>query len=660
MAAVLVIMSMLPNGDTVSSAQTLKDARRQRHASKMAPDLSEQLEQSGTEAVKRVIVQLSQTAVRNSLPAKLARFGGHIHQSHDAVGLTTIEIPAGRVRELAADSDVAYLSPDRPVAATGHLETTTGAVLVRDLVNGTTLDGRGIGIAVIDSGIYSNHYLLTGPRKELEFKIKDLTKDCSKNLTPVSSPVRYEQSFVNGECSADDIYGHGTHVASLIRGSADFGDGDYSGIAPAAELLNLRVLDDQGRGSISRVIAAIDWCMANQTTYNIRVINLSLGAPAMDSYQNDPLCLAARRAYNAGIVVVAAAGNHGKDQTGRKLYGGISSPGIDPSVITVGATNTLGTDRRSDDQMATFSSRGPTRGFVIVNGVRKYDNLIKPDLVAPGNRLIGAQSLGKQIDNWDGSLVYTNSLVREFPALRVADNQIWLQGKDKLRVIPEGTMYLSGTSLAAPLVSGTVALMLQTNPRLTPGLVKAILMYSAQPLKGFNTLEQGAGQLNVDGAVRLARLVRSNAALLANGAPMLNGSLPDQQASTIGGEICYWGEGVMTNYCFLHGRSLMTRWQGMYSRSVLLADATGVVNGALQQLPGLTSPGVLNSSGIVFADGGSLADDVLIASGIVFADGTVYPGGIVFADGRIIADFSTRSVSTVKSTTSFLGDLPTR
>ena len=158
------------------------------------------------------------------------------------------------------------------------------------------------------------------------------------------------------------------------------------------KLISLGVLDSNGKGSTSNVIAAIDWVIANKSTYNIRVINMSLGTPPKDSYKTDPLCLAARRAYNAGIVVVASAGNFGKDIYGNKLYGGINSPGIEPSVITVGAVNTYGTDNRYDDTVATFSSRGPTRGYTTVNGVRKYDNLIKPDIVAPGNRLIAACS----------------------------------------------------------------------------------------------------------------------------------------------------------------------------------------------------------------------------------------------------------------------------
>ena len=114
---------------------------------------------------------------------------------------------------------------------------------------------------------------------------------------------------------------------------------------------------------------------------------MSLGMPAIDSYQFDPVCQAVRRLVNAGVVVVAAAGNNGKDNTGNKVYGQIHCPGNEPSAITVGASNTFGTDTRSDDAITTYSSRGPTRSYwVDSGGTKHFDNLVKPDLVAPGNK----------------------------------------------------------------------------------------------------------------------------------------------------------------------------------------------------------------------------------------------------------------------------------
>jgi subtilisin family serine protease len=209
-------------------------------------------------------------------------------------------------------------------------------------------------------------------------------------------------------------------------------------------------------------------------------MNMSFGTAPADSYVNDPLCQAVRRAFNAGIVVVVAAGNNGKDDRGNKMYGSINSPGIEPSAITVGAANSLGTDYRVDDTIASYSSKGPTRGFKVVNGVKKYDNLIKPDLVAPGNKLISAISNSSRGSS--DSIVYRN------PTLDTRNSS----------KSGEGLMYMSGSSMAAPLVSGAVAMMLQANPNLTPNLVKATLMYTAQQMNGYNSFEQGAGLLNID------------------------------------------------------------------------------------------------------------------------------------------------------------------
>jgi subtilisin family serine protease len=650
----LSVLLLLPAMPTTGAGQTLGERREQREAlrrPKLAPDLEETLRQSEKkrpepQTVSKTLAQLREEKLnRQSAPAasaerqriiiqpddlttvtalriKVARLDGRVISAHDQTGLMSVELPLERVRELAAESDIAYLSPDRPVTAfASHIEVTTAAEQARKLVSGTTLDGRGVGLAILDSGMDSNHKLI--------------------RASSGHPGIVGEVDFIGGSAIIDE-FGHGTHIGSIAAGSKDLRKGAYLGIAPGVSLLSLKVLDHEGAGVISSVIAALDWCIANRSRYNIRVINLSLGAVAKDSYQNDPLCHAARRAHAAGILVVAAAGNDGKDEQGNKLYGGIHSPGIDPSVITVGAVNTFGTDRRSDDLVASYSSRGPTRGYVRDwNGVKHYDNLIKPDLVAPGNKIIGACSSNPNEEERE-----LNNLALENPTLLTGSTS----------KVDERVMYLSGTSVSAPLVAGAAALLLQANPGLTPNLVKAILMYTAQPIQGFNTLEQGAGLLNIDGAVRLARIIRADAAMLSSGASMLSGSWPSAQCSTIEKETCWWGQSVITNYCFLYGSNLMTRWQRMYSRHVVLADSTRAVNDAIRQVPGFTSAGVLNSSGIVFADGRVMADGTLIASGIVFADGVTYSSGIVFADGRMIADTSPTSARPIKCKIVFPGD----
>ncbi len=197
-----------------------------------------------------------------------------------------------------------------------------------------------MGVAVIDSGVTSWH--------------DDLTANGA------SQRVHHFVDFVNDVTTAYDDYGHGTHVAGIIAGNGLDSGGARSGIAPAAHLIVLKVLDEAGRGHISDVIAALDYVVANKDALNIRVVNLSIATGVYESYDTDPLTLAAKRAVEAGIVVVAAAGNHGRYQDGSDAYGGITAPGNAPWVLTVGASNHAGSADRADDTFAAFSSRGPT------------------------------------------------------------------------------------------------------------------------------------------------------------------------------------------------------------------------------------------------------------------------------------------------------------
>ena len=255
------------------------------------------------------------------------------------------------------------------------------------------LAGRGVGVAVIDSGVDPKHRALAGR-------------------------VVATVDFTGGD--GTDRFGHGTHVAATIAGAAGrlAETADYRGIASLARIVNLRVLGDDGSGLASYVIEAIDWAIENRKAYDIRVINLSLGAPVLQPYRDDPVCEAVERAVAAGIVVVAAAGNFGW-QNGRQVWGGITSPGNDPAAITVGAVDPHGTAQRSDDTVARYSSRGPTR----------YDLVLKPDLVAPGSGVVSAEAAGSY-------------LAATYPQRHVAG-----AGADAY-------IQLSGTSMAAAVVSG--------------------------------------------------------------------------------------------------------------------------------------------------------------------------------------------------------------
>jgi serine protease AprX len=362
-------------------------------------------------------------------------------------GAQVADVPDAALESLARRPGVRAVSLDRRVH--GTLERTavsTGAAWVRDNLG---FDGSGVGVALIDSGVTAWH--------------DDLG----------SSRVVHFADFVNGLPQSYDDFGHGTHVAGIIAGNGYDSAGARRGIAPGAHLVALKVLDAVGGGYISNVIAALDYAVAIRRTFNIRVINLSVAAGVYESYETDPLTLAAKRAVDAGIAVVTAAGNAGRDGENRARYGGITAPGNAPWVLTVGAAHDMGTADRKDDTVAAFSSRGPTH----------LDGMAKPDLVAPG---VGIESLAEP-----GSTLYTTR-----PGAR-----LW-------GTVPTATppyLRLSGTSQAAPVVSATVALMLQANPSLTPNAIKAILQYTAEANGRYNHLTQGAGFLNARGAVQLAR-----------------------------------------------------------------------------------------------------------------------------------------------------------
>jgi serine protease AprX len=362
-------------------------------------------------------------------------------------------MPNALLKRLANDPKVKRIHIDRATEA--QIARTTATIGAKNVHAQYGYKGAGIGVAVIDSGITAWHDDLTVANRQ-------------------GQRVTAFVDFVNGHTQKYDDWGHGTHVAGIIAGNGYDSTGAREAIAPKANIISLKALDNQGRGRISYIIAALDWAIANKAAYNIRVINMSLGAGVFESYNTDPLTLAAKRAVDAGIVVVAAAGNLGKTLTGAPQYGAITAPGNAPWVLTVGASSTMGTIDRRDDTMASYSSRGPTM----------IDYAAKPDLVAPGS---GTVSLSDP-----SSLFYANKAP-------------YLVAGRRLDVPYLPYLTLSGTSMAAPVVSGTVALMLEANPNLTPNMVKAILQYTAQVYKGYDYLTQGAGFLNTLGAVRLSR-----------------------------------------------------------------------------------------------------------------------------------------------------------
>ena len=381
----------------------------------------------------------------------LSRRGAQHKTELPLIGASVYEMNVEEYRRLATDPDVELLAPDMPVTATAFSGTLDyGWVTAFNQTQPTgyvnQYKGRGVAVAVIDSGV-------TPDNDDLEDR------------------VVYAQSFVPGDNSSQDKFGHGSHVAGIIAGNGSSSTGSnfkytIRGIAPRANIVNLRVLDENGSGKDSTVIMAIERAIALKSAYKIGVINLSLGRRVIMNYANDPLCQAVEKAWKAGIVVVVAAGNDGRNNAASTSgYGTVSSPGNDPYVITVGALNTKATASRSDDVITTYSSKGPSI----------FDHVVKPDLVAAGNRIASLRVDGSTLDN----LYSGNRVVRSSYAVGASHSF--------------GEYFqLSGTSMSAPMVAGAAALIIEQAGFLAPGqfispdTIKGRLMKTAARLPLIN------------------------------------------------------------------------------------------------------------------------------------------------------------------------------
>ncbi|HEU4937848.1 MAG TPA: S8 family serine peptidase [Vicinamibacterales bacterium] len=371
-------------------------------------------------------------------------------------GAVALEVSRAEFEALSRDSAFAHISADAVVVSdmaitnkvTGASALWQGSGGLLGLLATPGYDGAGIGVAVVDSGI-STHSAL------------DSRVIARVNLVSWEGPT------------IGDPYGHGTHVAGIIGGNTNapkyVTPAFAGGSAPGVNLIDVRVLGATGVGYTSDVIAGIDWAIANRAKYGIRVINLSLGHAVSEPAAIDPLCQAVARAVQAGVVVVASAGNYGVTSTGAPVLGGITSPGNSPFAITVGAIDTGGTVTRSDDTVAAYSSKGPTR----------YDFAVKPDVVAPGTRIVSLEAQGSY-------------LAKNYPSWHIAGS-----GKNAY-------FRLTGTSMATAVVSGGVALLLDANPFMTPGQVKVALQMGATFMPNAGLVGAGTGSVNFPQSQKVA------------------------------------------------------------------------------------------------------------------------------------------------------------
>jgi serine protease AprX len=337
--------------------------------------------------------------------------------------------------------------------------------------------------------------------------------------------------FTQGDVQAatpSDAYGHGTHVAGLAASR-------YVGVDPHARLIGLKVLNGLGQGSADAVLRAVEFAVVNKDLLNIQVLNLSLGHPIYEHAATDPLVQAVESAVRSGLVVVVSAGNLGLNpRTGQPGYGGIVSPGNAPSAFAIGAVRTHNTATRDDDQIALFSSRGPTA----------YDGFAKPDFSAPGQNLLSVAALGSTLRTAEEAKGNTGNYMR-----------------------------LNGTSMAAGVVSGVAALVLQANPTLTPNALKAVLEFSAIDVQNLTLtgsadfLTQGAGEIS-GGALALAQSIDTTAPAGAN---WLTSAVAP--STLINGESMPWVQQMIWANHLARGTDLLARQRSAWASDTVWGNS---------------------------------------------------------------------------------------
>jgi serine protease AprX len=399
-----------------------------------------------------------------SVEQAVARLGGRITKDLSIINAFAACVPARAVHTLATTAGVRWISMDAVV-------------------------GQSSAALPIDSANLQNAYVKAVQADRLWNVLPNMLQGTDVGVAVVDSGINNNLSdfktatwvnriqvqarFNSNTSTTQDQYGHGTHVAGILGGDGDRSNGAYIGVAPNVNLIDVKISDDQGVATASDVVAGLQWILNNRGRYNIRVVNMSLNSSVPQSYHVDPLDAAVEVLWFNRIVVVVSAGNNGSSA--------LLPPANDPFVITVGATDDRGTASISDDTIAPFSAYGTTQ-----------DGFAKPDLVAPGTNIVSLLSRSSA------------RLAQEHPA----------------NVVDGDYFRMSGTSMAAPMVAGVAALLLQDEPNLNPDQVKYRLMNTATrsttAWPAYSTARAGAGYLNAFAAVNGTTTATANTGTVAS------------------------------------------------------------------------------------------------------------------------------------------------
>jgi serine protease AprX len=426
-------------------------------------------------ARQSVIVQVEPGANPSAAMGAVRRLGGTTSKPIPVIRGFGAELSGRAARRLARRSDVRAVTPNAGVepqeVRASDLQTAFPfSVNAPNTWNSDSLPatGQGVGVAVIDTGIAGN------------------LRDFRVSATDSRSRVVASAIVHPGATTAGDSYGHGTHVAGIIAGNswnrswADLGRGEYAGIAPDANLIDVKISDEEGNATVLDVIYGLQFVVDHKAALGIRIVNLSLESTSPQSYKTDPLDAAVEAAWLKGLVVVTSAGNRGTTE-GAVSY----APGNDPYAISVGGVDDRGTRADSDDVVASWSARGTTQ-----------DGFSKPDLYAPAARIVS-------------NLAPNSAFATLCPTC----------------ILSGGMIRAGGTSMAAPMVSGAAALLLERFPNLTPNQVKGVLLASTR------LLPNGSRAVDAQAAIRR---VASGSVPVAN-----QGLTPNELVDAASGDIDY-------------------------------------------------------------------------------------------------------------------------